>query len=161
MAVADYTNGTDSDLDGWVDGELSAGTDPTSDDSDRDGVPDGWEVSYGLDPISGIDQHLIAWWPLDEDQGVVAADASANWLDGVITNATAYIDYEMGAIKTPGYKRIKEVSLHCFIQRVVQSLEIGGEFLPYPPFAGVFSPIYQELLAELLMKITKMLIVQQ
>ncbi|MEX0569026.1 MAG: hypothetical protein Q6363_007720, partial [Candidatus Njordarchaeota archaeon] len=31
--------------------EYSCGTDPKDVDSDDDGMPDGWEVQYGLDPL--------------------------------------------------------------------------------------------------------------
>jgi hypothetical protein len=33
-------------------------TDPTDADSDNDGMPDGWEYFYGLDPSSGSDKYL-------------------------------------------------------------------------------------------------------
>ena len=42
----------DPDRDGLDEAaELLAGTDPWDADSDDDGMPDGWEESYGLDPM--------------------------------------------------------------------------------------------------------------
>ncbi|MGD9780976.1 MAG: LamG-like jellyroll fold domain-containing protein [Kiritimatiellia bacterium] len=54
----------DSDFDGLFDGAEDADhdgvvdateTDPTNDDTDGDGMPDGWEVQYGLDPLDPDD----------------------------------------------------------------------------------------------------------
>ncbi len=52
------TNGAagDPDLDTLSNlGELAAGTNPTSDDTDGDGMDDGYEVTHGLDPLSAAD----------------------------------------------------------------------------------------------------------
>ncbi len=38
--------------------EYLNGTDPTNPDSDNDGIPDGWEVQYGLDPLDPLDAVL-------------------------------------------------------------------------------------------------------
>ena len=42
----------DANTNGFVDGELDYGTDPFDFDTDDDGLPDAWEVAYGLDPTS-------------------------------------------------------------------------------------------------------------
>jgi len=41
----------DYDGDGYVDGELTLGTLPDNSDTDSDGMADGWEHGYGLDPL--------------------------------------------------------------------------------------------------------------
>ena len=48
------TSETDADMDGLKDcQEISFyGTNPVDMDTDDDGMPDGWEVAYGLDPKS-------------------------------------------------------------------------------------------------------------
>ena len=48
--------GADWDGDGLTNAqEQSAGTDMNNPDSDGDGLPDGWEVGYGLNPNSATD----------------------------------------------------------------------------------------------------------
>lgn len=42
----------DANTNGFVDGEIDFGTDPLDSDTDNDGMPDGWEVKYGLNPLS-------------------------------------------------------------------------------------------------------------
>ena len=48
--------GADWDGDGLTNAEeQSAGTDMNNPDTDNDGMPDGWEVNYGLNPNSASD----------------------------------------------------------------------------------------------------------
>ena len=50
-----YTAGATGDVDGDTlsnSAELTAGTDPFNPDSDYDGMPDGWEKLYDLNPLS-------------------------------------------------------------------------------------------------------------
>lgn len=63
--LEEYTYGTwpyyaDTDQDGLLDGAEvhTHGTDPTLPDTDGDMMPDGWEVTYGLDPLSDSDATL-------------------------------------------------------------------------------------------------------
>ena len=54
-------------------------------DSDSDGLPDWWEVMYGLDPHRpGIPNG--AWWRMDEGSGSVLQDSSGNSNTGTISN---------------------------------------------------------------------------
>ena len=39
-------------------GEYQLGTDPTNPDTDSDQLPDGWEVSYGLNPPDSSDSDV-------------------------------------------------------------------------------------------------------
>jgi hypothetical protein len=52
-----YSSTADSDTDGLTDAEevYTYQTDPCNPDSDGDGMPDGWEVRYGLDPLDPND----------------------------------------------------------------------------------------------------------
>ena len=48
--------GADWDGDGLTNAEeQAAGTDMNNADTDNDGIPDGWEVAYGLNPLSASD----------------------------------------------------------------------------------------------------------
>lgn len=42
--------------------EMKAGTDPENSDADRDGLPDGWEVEYILDPLLAADAMIDKDW---------------------------------------------------------------------------------------------------
>lgn len=53
-----YTAGATGDVDGDTlanAAEITAGTDPFNPDSDFDGMPDGWELLFGLMPLSAAD----------------------------------------------------------------------------------------------------------
>lgn len=48
----------DYDSDGLKNlGEYQHGTDPTNPDTDYDGIPDGWEVNYGFNPLDASDSN--------------------------------------------------------------------------------------------------------
>jgi len=64
--------GIDADNDGFVDGELDFGTDPTLADTDGDGFDDGVEVTYGSDPTTDTD--TPANGDINEDGLVNVAD---------------------------------------------------------------------------------------
>ena len=68
-------------------------------DNDVDGLPDWWEVRYGLDPSAGgAASDTLAWWKLDEASGTNAADSVGTntgilngftvtgWVAGVVGN---------------------------------------------------------------------------
>jgi hypothetical protein len=50
-----YSIDTDGDGLRNVDEANTHGTDPNNSDTDNDGMPDGWEVQYGLNPLSSAD----------------------------------------------------------------------------------------------------------
>ena len=67
-------NGLDSDGDGLIDQlEEIRGTDPFKEDTDEDGMGDGWEVKYQLDPLDPFD----AGMDLDDD-GLTNLEESQN-----------------------------------------------------------------------------------
>jgi len=51
-------------------------------DSDGDGMPDWWEVLYGLNPTSGLNSELAGWWKLDEESGTNALNSATNAYHG-------------------------------------------------------------------------------
>lgn len=58
---SNYTAGATGDLDGDALSnlaEITAGTDPFEPDTDGDGMPDGWEMLYNLNPLSNEDANL-------------------------------------------------------------------------------------------------------
>ena len=53
--AVDVQASSDQDGDGLTYGlEYLMNTQPTDPDSDNDGLPDGWEWKYGLDPLSSV-----------------------------------------------------------------------------------------------------------
>ena len=60
----------DSDGDGLANlAEFQRGTDPRDSDSDGDGMPDGWEVTYSLDPLvvdGALDPDIDTWTNFEE-----------------------------------------------------------------------------------------------
>ena len=57
-------------------------------DQDGDGLPDWWEVLYGLDPTGGGEDGAVAWWKMDEGSGTNVLDETANANNGVLKNGT-------------------------------------------------------------------------
>ena len=56
-------------------------------DNDNDGLPDWWEVKYGLS-ITHIDRNQAAgWWALDEASGTNVSDSSIHTNGGTLQNA--------------------------------------------------------------------------
>ncbi|NCC92077.1 MAG: LamG domain-containing protein, partial [Opitutae bacterium] len=104
--------------------EAVRGTDPLDADTDADGLPDGWEVTYGFDPRSdgGAAFGLAARWTFEEGGGAVASNevpapwpgqlrhmddshwttgrgaGSALWFDG--SNSYVAVDQSSGAVVT-------------------------------------------------------------
>ena len=89
--------------------EQTAGTDPNNPDTDGDGLPDGWEVAHGLDPLDPSDaaldsdgdgltnlqeyQHGSNPGSADSDgDGMPDGWEAANGLDPATANATADTD---------------------------------------------------------------------
>jgi len=55
VLLVDYPEGVDANLDTYVDGEQTTGTDPTKADTDGDLIEDGLEVANGSDPLDPLD----------------------------------------------------------------------------------------------------------
>ena len=107
--------------DGWL------GSDPTESDSDYyswaeiisvglavpgDGIPDGWEVHYGLDPRNASDAILDSdsdGWDLDRD-GYIIPDtsvATSSWGESFSNYEEYMIFYDQGVSVTPGLRSIE------------------------------------------------------
>lgn len=78
-------------------GEFRAGTKPTNPDSDFDGIPDGWEVRYGLsptqapDPITDLDIQPLGTWNAPSYDYSLQDLAILN--TGIVSMAGSYEDY--------------------------------------------------------------------
>ncbi|MFH0953477.1 MAG: LamG-like jellyroll fold domain-containing protein [Verrucomicrobiota bacterium] len=55
-------------------------------DSDQDGMPDWWEIQYGLNPSSGVSAARVGWWKFDETSGTNADNAASSSYDGQLVN---------------------------------------------------------------------------
>tara|TARA_B110000444_G_scaffold40011_1_gene35807 strand:+ start:5594 stop:11314 length:5721 start_codon:yes stop_codon:yes gene_type:complete len=107
--------------DGWL------GSDPTESDSDYyswaeiisvglvvpgDGIPDGWEVHYGLDPRNASDSIIdsdLDGWDLDRD-GYVIPDtsvATSSWGESFSNYEEYMVHYDEGISVTPGLRSIE------------------------------------------------------
>ena len=79
-SASDLTSDTDNDTLTLLQ-EAEAGTDPTSDDTDGDGLPDGWEVEYiaipGVDPLVAADDSVLES-DTDGDGQTLLEEAKAN-----------------------------------------------------------------------------------
>ena len=74
----------DGDEDGLTDGAeiFIHRTDPALADTDGDGMSDGWEVTYGLNARSGLDESLVGWWKLDDGAGSNAVNSAQDAYHG-------------------------------------------------------------------------------
>ncbi len=81
---------TDSDVDGLTYGAeiFLHRTDPEDPDTDGDGMPDGWEVPYGFNPLSGMSGDLAAWYRFDEGTGVAINNSASGIYTGRLFNAS-------------------------------------------------------------------------
>jgi uncharacterized protein (DUF2141 family) len=55
-------------------------------DSDQDGIPDWWEIKYGLNPTSSIPGAGEGWWKFDETSGTNAANSAGLGYGGQLVN---------------------------------------------------------------------------
>ncbi len=83
-------------------------------DTDEDGIPDWWEIEYGLNPSSGIHGAMAGWWKFDEMQGTTVHDSSPSGKNGqmIDLSTNAWVaGWISGAIQfngTNGYVRIPQ-----------------------------------------------------
>ena len=75
-------------------------TDPQDPDSDNDGFNDGMEVTSGSNPLisssTPLNHGLVAWWKLDDGNGVVALDSSVNEYNGSLINGPVWGQGKVG-----------------------------------------------------------------
>ena len=109
---------------GWL------GSDPTEPDSDYyawseiiavglavpgDGIPDGWEVYYGLDPRNSSDAILdsdLDGWDIDRDGFIVPdiSTATVHWGEAFSNYEEYMVHYDGGAWVTPGLRGMEITS---------------------------------------------------
>ena len=124
---------------GWL------GSDPTEPDSDYytwseviaiglavpgDGIPDGWEVHYGLDPRNSsdaIEDTDLDGWDLDRD-GFIIPDIStstAHWGEAFSNYEEYMVHYDEGAWVTPGLRGISSSESDSGVASFDQSTSPG------------------------------------
>ena len=89
-------------------------TDPLNKDTDGDGLPDGWEIRYGLDPLDNGFYNFATGLPVDPTNSVNGADGNPDKdllynADGSTTPNTNLLEYQAGtnprtsdSIENPG-----------------------------------------------------------
>lgn len=67
-------------------------------DTDGDGLPDWWEILYGLNPTSPVPGQGEGWWKFDESSGTNAANsAGTGYTGGLVNMATnAWVAGQLG-----------------------------------------------------------------
>lgn len=58
-------------------------------DSDLDGLPDWWEMQYGLNPTSSPASGLVCWYRFNEGQGSSIVNYASSAYTGLLINASA------------------------------------------------------------------------
>ena len=102
-----YDSVNDSDYDGLTNlEEFENGSDPHDTDTDDDGIPDGWEVQYGLDPtdpsdaeldgdgdgLTNLDEYLLGN-PPDVWSGVQLIAPAANIIDATAIDPSLTLNF--------------------------------------------------------------------
>lgn len=123
--------GPDLDADGdglLLADELARGTDPDHPDTDRDGLPDGWEVAHGLDPLrpTGTDGP-------DGDPDGDGLNNAAEFIAGTCPDDPRS-DLRVGARRLAnGHLEVRWASIPGRRYRLESATTLAGPFEAVPP----------------------------
>ena len=105
--------GSIAHIEGLADGdEIDAKTDPTFPDSDGDGMPDGWDVAHGLDPLSAVGADGGSGYPDYDYMLQPLTNSLPPYV--VFSDTDGLFDVDETSVRFVGKDKVATVSVHRF-----------------------------------------------
>ena len=109
-------------------------------DTDGDGMPNRWELLYGLNPRSGMSENLAAWYPMNEGQGIAVSNTVSINHTGLLYQASTSSWFQ----GVSGREGDNAIWLNGVDQYVAIPANQGGSIITQAPFS-VTAWVFQDL----------------